>query len=215
MIRILLAEDHLVLRAALRALLDAEPDLEVVGEVGDMGAALGLASELRPDVIVLEIGLLARQGFDALRRLSRALATTRVLLLTDFQDPGLVRDAVVAGASGCVTSQEAGSALAAAVHTVACGNLYIQPGTVRALLTDLLAQPTGPADGTVPLTPRELEVLRLVASGSTNGQVATELDVSLQTVERDRETIMLKLGLRSRADLVRYAALRWLVETLA
>src|SRR5690348_9611300 len=109
MIRVLLAEDHLVLRAALRALLDAEPDLEVVGEVGDMGAALGLASELRPDVIVLEIGLLARQGFEALRRLSRALATTHVLLLTDYQDPGLVRDAVVAGASGCVTSQEAGS----------------------------------------------------------------------------------------------------------
>jgi two-component system response regulator NreC len=213
MIRILIAEFHSALRAALRSLLGAEPDIEIVGEAGDTSAMLGLAGELRPDVIVLDIGLPDLHGFEALRQLSHALPTTQILLLTDYHDPCLVRDAVIAGAAGCVASQDAGSTLVAAVRTVGLGNLYVQPDTVRALLADLIAPAAWSVERRVALTPREEDVLRLVALGFTNRQVAAELDLSVQAVESARDTIMIKIGLHSRVELVRYAALRRLIET--
>jgi len=211
-IRILIAENHVVLRASLRALLDGEPDLDVVGEAGDMGEVLCLAATRRPDVILLDISLLDQQGFEALRRLSRALPTMQILLLTDSEESSLVRDALVAGAAGCVVGQAADSTLVVAVRAVSQGCIYIQPDMLRALLRDLRPQPAWSEEGAEDLTPREVDVLRLIAHGSSNRQVAEALDLSVQTVESHRANIMLKLGLHSRMELVRYAAARRLAD---
>jgi two-component system, NarL family, response regulator NreC len=204
-IRILLAEHHAALRAALRSLLEAEPDLEVVGEAGDASELERLAGEIDPDVVVLDIGLLKIHDFEALRELNRRLPDARVLLLTDYADSGLVHDALVAGAAGCMLGQAAESTLVAATRAVALGYLHIQPSLMRALLTDLRPPPAWSESGAEDLTPREADVLRLLVQGCTNRQVAEELGVNVQAVESDREAIMLKLGLHGRAQLVRYA----------
>lgn len=210
-IRILIAENHPVLRAALRALLGAEPDLEVVGEARDMGEVLCLAATLRPDIILLDINLPELQGFQALRRLSRALPSVQILLLTDSEESSLVRDALVAGAVGCVVRQAADSTLVAAIRAVSQGCIYIQPDLLRALLSDPRLPPAWSREDAEDLTPREADVVRLIAQGYTNRQAAAELGLSVRTVESHRENVVVKLGLHSRAELVRYATARRLV----
>jgi DNA-binding NarL/FixJ family response regulator len=208
MIRVLLAEDHPVLRAALRALLDAELDLEVVGEARDSSATLDLAGQVRPEVIVLDIGLPGLQSFDTVRMLTQALPDTQLLILMDYEDAGLARDLLVAGAAGCVICQVADSTLAAAVRAVSQGQLYINPYVMRALLADLLLQAAFRQQATADLTPGEADVLRLVAQGYTNRQISEELGLSVRAVESHREKIMVKLGLHGRAQFVRYAAIQ-------
>jgi len=211
-IRILIAENHAVLRAALRALLDTEPDLAVVGEAVNMGEVVCLAAALRPDVILLDIGLPGLQGFQALQRLRRALPTVQILLLTDSEESSLARDALVAGVAGCVVSQDAETTLVAAIQTVAQGCVYAPPSLVRTLLTELRLQPVWPELRAADLTACEVVIIRLIAQGYTNRQVAEELGVSVRTVECHRANIMLKLGLHSRMELVRYATAQRLVE---
>jgi two-component system response regulator NreC len=211
-IRILIAEHHAVLRAALRALLDAEPDFEVVGEAEHMGGVFCLAAALRPEIILLDIGMPDLRGFQALRRLSRKLPTARVLLLTDSAESSLAWDALAAGVAGCVVSQAAETTLVTAIQTVAQGYIYVQPSLVQTLLTELRLQSLRPELGEEDLTAGEVDVVRLIAQGYTNRQVAEALDLSVQTVESHRASVMLKLGLHSRVELVRYASARRLVE---
>ena len=204
-IRILIADDHGVLRAGLRALLSAESDLEVAGEAADGREALRLVSELDPDVVLLDVNMPGPDGIEVTRRLKAVKPKVRVLILTVHEDEGLLREAIRAGASGYILKRAVESELIYAIHAVWRGDLYVHPAMTRALLQDLhstLVEDEAPVE---PLTPREMEVLRLIAEGHTNRQIAEVLSISVRTVESHRANLMSKLGLHSRVELVRYA----------
>jgi len=211
-IRILIADDHGVLRAGLRALLNAEPGLEVVGEAADGLTALQLAAELRPDVALMDLSMPGLDGIQVTRQLKETLPGTRVLILTVHEDESLLREAIQAGASGYIIKRAVESELINAIHAVSSGDLYVHPALTRALLRDLspaLASDQAPTES---LTPREIDVLRLIAQGYTNRQVAEKLHVSVRTVESHRANLTSKLDIASRAELVRYAREHGLLE---
>jgi two-component system response regulator NreC len=205
--RVLLADDHAVLRAGLRLLLDAQPDLKVVGEAGDGGEALTLAAQLQPDLILLDLTMPGLSGLEALPALRKAAPATRILILTMHDDEGYVRQALRHGAVGYVLKKAADAELISAVRAVLRGEVYVHPSLTRALLEDLL--PAGaahvPVDPWAALSEREQEVLRLVALGHTSAEIADRLSLSVKTVETYRARGMEKLGLRSRAALVQFA----------
>ena len=204
-IRILIADDHGVLRAGLHALLNAEPDLEVVGEASDGHEALRLASELRPNVVLLDLVMPGLGGIEVARQLKKSLPDTRTLVLTVHEDVGLLREAIQAGAAGYLVKRAVESELINAIHAVWRGDLYVHPAMTRALVKDLPPAPAAPASPKS-LTPREIEVLRLIAQGYTNGQIAEGLGLSVRTVEIHRTNLMRKLGLCNRAILSRSQA---------
>lgn len=203
-IRILIADDHGVLRAGLRALLNAEPDLEVVGEAGTGEEALVLAGLLKPGVVLMDISLPGLGGLEATRRILEDLPESRVLILTVHEDNGLLREAIRSGAAGYILKRAVETELITAIQAVARGEVYIHPAMTRALFDDKDKKSVGAPDPEA-LTPREADVLRLVAQGYTNRQVAEELNISVRTVETHRSNLMAKLNLESRVDLVRYA----------
>ncbi len=214
-LRILIVDDHGVMRAGLRALLNAEVDLDVVGEAATSDEALQQVSRLRPDIVLMDISMpgSAGNGIEATRRLRELAPNTRVLILTMHEDKGLLREAIRAGASGYILKRAAEAELKNALETVAQGELYIHPSMVRALIAE--AAPTLPVrkadmEG---LSPREMDVLRLIVQGYTNHQMAEELNISVRTVESHRANLMNKLNVRSRVELVRYARARGLMET--
>ncbi len=207
-IRILIADDHGVLRAGLRALLDAEPDLQVAGEAIDGSETLRLTGELRPKVVLLDISMPGPGGIEVTRQLQGISPDARILILTVHEDEQLLQEAIHAGASGYITKRAIKSELINAIHAVWRGDMYIHPTMTRALLKD-----TSPSDDLVePLTPREIQVLRLIAQGHTNSQTAKILCISARTVESHRANIMDKLGARGRVELVRYAMGRGLLD---
>jgi len=212
-IHILIADDHGVLRAGLHALLDAEPDMQVAGEATDGHETLRLARELRPDVVLLDISMPGPGGIEITRELKDAQPDTRVLILTVHEDENLLQKAIHAGASGYVTKRAIKTELINAIHAVWRGDLYIHPTMTRALLADQSPSPSTDEDLVEPLTPRETEVLRLIARGHTNRQAAEMLCISVRTVESHRANIMDKLGVRGRVELVRYAMNHELLET--
>ena len=210
--RILIVDDHGVLRAGLRSLLNAEPDLQVVGEAADGRTGLRLAAELSPDLVLMDISMPGMSGIQVTRQLKETLPSTRVLILTLHEDESLLREAIRAGASGYILKQAVEAELISAIRAVGRGDIYIHPAMTRALLKDvspLLAPEENPTE---PLSPRELEVLRMVAQGYTNRQVAEKLHLSVRTVESHRANLMNKLGLSSPAQLVRYAIEHGLLE---
>ncbi|MFQ5854459.1 MAG: response regulator [Anaerolineae bacterium] len=210
-IRILIADDHGVLRAGLRALLNAEPDLEVIGEAADGYETLRRAQKLGPDVVLLDISMPGPGGIEVTRQVKQELPDTRVLILTVHEDTSLLQEAMRAGAAGYIVKRAVESELINAIRAVWRGDLYVHPAMTRALLKDLTPSPTSDEDPVEPLTPREIEVLRLIAQGYTNRQIAETLTISIRTVETHRANLMGKLGLRSRVELVRYARERgWL-----
>ena len=213
-IRILIADDHGVLRAGLRALLNTEPDLEVVGEAVDGHQALRLAGELRPDVVVLDISMPGPDGIAVTRQLKRKWPDIRVLILTVHEDESLLREAIRAGASGYILKRAVESELISAIHAAWRGELYVHPAMTRALLKDLqlTSSPSLDEAPVESLTPREVEVLQLIAKGYTNRQAAEILSISVRTVESHRANLTGKLGLRSRVELVRYAKRHGLLE---
>ncbi len=209
-IRVLLADDHAVLRAGLRMLLDAQPDMEVVGEAADGEAAVSQARELRPDVLLLDLTMPGAGGLPAIERVRAVAPQTRVLVLTMHEAPAYVRSALAAGAAGYVRKSAADAALLSAIRAVHRGRRPIDP--------DLVPIPPEPGRARQPgagrprasgvagfLSPREREVLALIARGHTNQQIADRLALSVKTVETYRARLVEKLGLKSRADLVRYA----------
>jgi two-component system, NarL family, response regulator NreC len=205
-IRTLIADDHGVLRAALRALLNGRSDLEVVGEAGDGNEVLRLTDELRPDLVLMDISMPGRGGIETTRELKQMRPEARVLILSVHEDEELLREAMRAGASGYVVKRALESELLNAIAAVMRGDLYIHPVMTRALVADLYNRPAPSTDRqSEQLTPRELQVLGLIAKGHTNLQIADTLVLSVRTVESHRANIMGKLGLHNRAELVRYA----------
>jgi two-component system, NarL family, response regulator NreC len=204
-IRIVIADDHGVLRAGLRALLSAEPDLEVIGEAADGKEALDAVVALRPDILLLDVNMPIHNGIEVTQQLARTHPNVRVLILTVHEEDRLLQEALRVGASGYIVKRAVESELLNAIRAVARGELYVHPAMTRALMKDLV--PPG-GEGFAPvstLTRRELEVLRLVARGYTSSQVAQELTLSVRTVETHRANLMSKLGVTSRVELVRYA----------
>jgi len=204
-IRILIADDHGVLRAGLRALLNSEEDLNVVDEAGDGDNALLLAAKLRPDVVLLDFSMPGPGGVEVTRRLHETLPEARVLILTVHEDDNLLREALQAGASGYIIKRAVESELINAIRAVARGELYVHPAMTRALLNPTLPQPPAKRRDPESLSPREIEVLRLIVKGYTNSQIATEFGLSVRTVESHRANLMGKLGLQNRVELVRWA----------
>ena len=211
-IRILVADDHGVLRAGLRALLNSEPDFQVVGEAADGQTAARLAEELRPDVALLDLSMPGLDGIQVTRQLKQTLPETRTLILTVHEDEGLLREAIKAGASGYIVKRAVESELISAIRAICAGSLYVHPSLTRALLKEISPSLVPDENPSEPLTAREIEVLRLIAQGHTNRQVADVLHISVRTVESHRANLMSKLGLSSRAELVRYAMEHNLLE---
>ncbi len=207
-IRVLVADDHAVLRAGLRMLIGAQPDMEVVGEAADGDEAVQKALELRPDVALIDITMPGIGGMKAIERVRQGCPKTRVLVLTMHEVPAYLRLALAAGASGYVVKSAADSELLSAIRSVHRGRTVLDPGLAALVVQGALgkkavgSQAGGPAN---PLSPRERDVLELVAQGYTNQQIADRLGLSVKTVETYRSRLVEKLGLRSRADLVRYA----------
>lgn len=210
-IRLVIADDHGVLRAGLRALLNAEPDMQVVGEAASGREALRLVAELTPDILLLDINMPDPGGLEVLQQLQTTTPAPRVLILTFYEDEALLRQAIEAGACGYITKRAIESELIDAVRAVWRGELYIHPSMTRALLAP---SPAAPADSNLveQLTPREIDVLRYIAQGYTNRQIADELCISVRTVESHRANLTAKLGLRGRVELVRYAREHGLID---
>jgi two-component system response regulator NreC len=203
-IRILLADDHAVLRAGLKALLAAQPDLEVVGEAADGAQAVRLVRELTPDVVVMDIGMPGVGGIDATARIKREHPATKLLILSMHDDQGYLRQALRAGASGYVLKKAADTELLAAIRAAARGEVFLDPAMAGGLVEEVVA-PRPARGGPALLSDREREVLRLLARGHTNQQVADRLCIGIKSVETYKARLMDKLGLRGRTELVRYA----------
>ena len=209
---ILLADDHGVLRAGLRALLNSEADLDVVGEAASGDEALRLAAELRPGIVLLDLNMPGPGGIEVTRQLREVLPETRVLVLTVHEDEGLLREAIDAGASGYIIKRAVESELINAIHAVARGELYIHPSMTRALIHEPAKRTRARSGGQESLTPRETDVLRLIVRGYTNRQAAEELGLSVRTVETHRANLMGKLGVQNLVGLVRTAIQQGLVR---
>jgi two-component system response regulator NreC len=206
-LRILIADDHGVVRAGLRALLNEETDFKVVGEVSTGDDAIRSALSLKPDILLLDLSLPGIGGIDVTRRLRERLPATKVLILTVHEDAALLREALAAGAAGYVVKRAVESELLAAIEAARRGDVYVHPSMTRALLEQQRPDPPRPKRGDPEaLTGREADVLKLIVRGYTNRQIAFDLDLSVRTVETHRASIMAKLGVGSRAELVRWAA---------
>lgn len=211
-IRLLIADDHGVLRAGLVALLNAETGMEVVGEAGDENSAVSLTVEKRPDVVLMDISMPDGGGIEATRRIKQLVPETRVLILTVHEDKGLLQEAIRSGAMGYILKRAIKSELINAIHTVMRDDLYLDPAMTRLLFSEARTPPAEAVNSNPePLTAREIEVLRLIAQGYTNNQAATMLNISIRTVEYHRSNLTAKLNLRSRVELMRYAEEKGLI----
>ena len=212
-IRVLVVDDHAVVRSGLRRVLDAEDDIETVGEAENAERAVFEAMEHRPDVVLMDVTMPGQSGIEALPGLLQSVPDTRVLMLSMQDDPGYVRAAFEAGASGYVLKEAADSEVVAAVRAVASGEQYVHPSLgARLVAAEADERRRAEAD---PLSDREREVLRLLALGHTNQEIASMLYISVRTAETHRAHIMQKLRLSSRAELVRHALEEGLLEPQA
>jgi DNA-binding NarL/FixJ family response regulator len=213
-VRVFLADDHHVVRAGLRALVDNQADMEVIGEAGDGLSAVEQAQDLRPDVVVMDVSMPVMGGAKATALLKDACPDMRVLALTVHEDMGYLEQLIQAGASGYVLKRAAADDLIHAIRTVAQGGGYLDP-TVTGLVMGGLANPEPAAltEREARLTEREEEVMRLVARGFTNREIAGRLDVSTKTIETHKARAMEKLGVAGRSEIVAYAVRRgWLSD---
>jgi len=202
-IRVLVVDDHAIVRSGLRRVLDAEEDIETVGEAQSAERAVFEALEHKPDVVLLDVVMPGRSGIEGMPALLQAVPETKVLILSMQDDPQYVREAFEAGASGYVLKEAADTEVVDAVRAVATGTRYVHPA-LGARLVSADAEERRRADAD-PLSEREREVLRLLALGHTNQEIAALLYISVRTAETHRAHIMQKLSLSSRAELVRYA----------
>jgi two-component system, NarL family, response regulator NreC len=212
MTKVVIADDHAIVRTGLRALIQADPGLELVGEASGGLEAVELVGQFLPDVVVLDVSMPDLDGISVTRRVKVSYPNTRILILTVHEDEALLREAIKAGASGYILKRAAETELVAAIQVILRGDLYVDPAMLRSLLDDQVnPKPVSPAL-VEPLTPREVDVLRLIVEGYTNKQVAEQLSISTRTVEGHRANLSEKLGLHSRVELVRYAREHGLID---
>jgi two-component system response regulator NreC len=207
--RILLADDHSVVRQGFRLILTSQSDFEVIGEAANGREAVDLAGSLQPDIIVMDVSMPELNGIEATRRLGEVSPKTRVLALSMHKDSVYVREILRAGARGYLLKDSIDSDLIAAVRAVANGDGYLSPAVSDAVLTDYRKHVTDPIDL---LTSREREVLQMIAEGKTNKEIANTLNLSVYTVEAHRGRIMEKLNLHSTGELVRFAIRNGLID---
>lgn len=221
-IRLMLVDDHDIVRTGLRTFLETQPDLKVVAEAGNGIEALGRAAETQPEIVLMDITMPGMDGLEATRQIRARFPNCLVLALTVHEDKQYFMEMLAAGASGYITKQAAADDLVAAIHTLAEGHVYLQPALARWLLEDYqrmashTARPPAPSNTTVAvsddeaigldaLSPRERQVLEMVAEGLNNQQIGKELSLSPKTIARHRERIMSKLNMHSRTELVKFA----------
>jgi two-component system response regulator NreC len=213
-IHILLADDHTILRAGLKMMLNAQPDMEVIGEAHDGRQAIAEVQRLQPDIVLMDITMPDMNGIEATRQIKKLQPETKVLMLTMHENDEYVFQALRAGASGYMLKEAADTELISALHVVQSGQFYLSPAAQSVMVGDYLQRVrTGEEkDSYSNLTEREREILKLVAEGYTNNQIAERLVISPKTVDTHRTHIMDKLNLHSRAELVKYAIRRGLLE---
>jgi DNA-binding NarL/FixJ family response regulator len=205
-IRVLVADDHTIVRQGLVGILKSSDDVEVVGEAADGAEAVAKATKLKPDVVVLDVSMPHLSGLEAARRIREALPATRVLVLTMHDDEEYVLKMVRAGASGYLLKDSAASELIAGIRALKSGKVYFGPHASRALAEAYQSDRPLPEDPYERLTDREREIFQLVVEGKTNAQIADMLCISPKTVDNHRTRMMEKLGLHGTAELVRFAA---------
>ncbi len=208
--RVLIADDHGIVRTGIRLLLDNQPDMTVVGEAEDGVHAIEQALACRPDLCILDVGMPRMTGLQAARAIRSHLPDSRVLMLSMHDDEHYLFEALKAGASGYVLKREADQDLVGAIRAVARGEAFLTNAAERSIIRQWMAD--GAAGPAVPLTPREEEVVKLIAEAYTNAQIAGILHLSEKTIESHRANVLRKLGMRDRVELVRYAIRRGLVE---
>ncbi len=212
-IRILLADDHTLMREGIRALIEDEPDMLVVGEAEDGRTTIDLADELRPDLVLMDIAMPLLNGLDATHQIKRDHPEINVLILTMYDHDEYIRQVLAAGASGYVLKRAAASELIAAIRAVDRGEAVLSPAITRVVVDDYLHREAGDADRDPDrLTPREREVLQLIAEGYTSREIAEILTLSIKTVKSHRANLMQKLDLHDRGDLIKYAIQKKIIE---
>lgn len=213
-LRVLLADDHAIVRKGLRLLIDSQPDMAVVGEAADGQSVLDEATSVKPDIVVMDISMPGMNGLVATRTLKRAQPDVTIVALTRHDDDTYLEELLRAGASGYVLKQSAPTALLQAIRAAAVGGVYLDPAMTSRVAEGLLARKTEISHPHPPISERESEVLRLTAVGHSNKEIASQLKVSVKTVEVHKANAMRKLGLTGRVDIIRYGVLQgWLYDT--
>jgi DNA-binding NarL/FixJ family response regulator len=209
-VRILIADDHGIVRAGIRLLLERQPDIEVVAEAADGLEAVSQAQATRPDLCILDVSMPRMTGLQAAREIRAHLAETCVLMLSMHDDEHYLFEALKAGASGYVLKREADQDLVGAIQAIGRGEAFLTNAAQRSIIRQWMAD--GSEGPSLPLTPRELEIVKLIAEAFTNAQIADMLHLSEKTVESHRANVLRKLGMRDRVELVRYAIRHGLIE---
>jgi|SRR5579875_1743164 two-component system response regulator NreC len=207
-VRVLVADDHQIVLQGLKTILDRE-GFEVAGEASDGAEAVARATELQPDLVVMDIGMPVMTGIEAAAQIRKSVPSAKVILLTVHTENRYILEALRSGIRGYVLKSRAAAELVEAIHEVLKGRVYLSPGISQTVVEAYLQQNSGESES---LTPRELQVLQLVAEGKTTKEIATSLGVSVKTADSHRSNIMHKLNMHSVADLVRYAIRRGLVQ---
>ncbi|MDP9099995.1 MAG: response regulator transcription factor [Verrucomicrobiota bacterium] len=212
-LRILVADDHEIVRQGVRKLAEERPEWEVCGEAADGRSAVALAEELKPDVVIVDLGMPELGGLEATRQIKRSLPQTEVLIFTGQEDEQLIHDVFTAGARSYILKNDIGRHLIAAIEALGQHKHYFTNRTSEVIFARYLDGRSGPGNDKMEgLTPREREIVQLLAEGKSNKEVASVLGISIKTAETHRATIMRKLNFDSFADLVRYAIRRKIIE---
>ena len=211
-IRIIIADDHGILRAGLKSLLSADPNLQVVGEAVNGEDALRLVNELKPNITIMDIGMPGNEGLDATRQVIQSSPSTKVIMLTMHEDGAVLQECLRAGAAGYIIKRAVEGELIDAIYAVNRGIIYIHPSLMPLLVSRPVIASAHKSFDPDTLTEREIEILRLIVQGYTNREMGNALNISVRTVETHRSNLMEKLNLHSRVDLVRYARERKLIK---
>lgn len=213
-LRVILAEDHETVREGLKLIVNSQPDMEVVAEAQNGSAAIKLARELAPDIVVMDISMPELNGLKATRKLKQVAPTVKVLTLTRHTDDAYLQQLIQAGASGYVLKQSAPTELIRAIHAVCNGNSYLDPALTNKVMGGYASRSASlRGERKTDLTDREAEVLRMIAWGYSNKEIAHHMDISVKTVEAHKANAMRKLNMQSRIDIVRYAILQgWMQD---